>query len=56
MTEEDICMNCSQWYTSLSFRDTYGEGCGRCMETGDITFCSHRCVFCDHKVNDKEKN
>ena len=23
--------------------------CGKCMETGDVTFCSHKCPFCDHR-------
>ena len=46
---EDICMFCSQWYTSHSFREHWGEGCGKCMLSGDVTFCSHRCPFCDHK-------
>ena len=46
---EDICMFCSQWYTSHSFREHWGEGCGKCMLGGDVTFCSHKCPFCDHK-------
>jgi hypothetical protein len=47
--QEDICMFCSQWYTSYLFREYWGEGCGRCMLGGDVTFCSHKCPFCDHK-------
>jgi hypothetical protein len=51
MTEEqeDICMFCSQWYTSYLFREYWGEGCGKCILSGDVTFCSHKCPFCDHK-------
>jgi hypothetical protein len=48
--QEDICMFCSQWYTSPSFREHWGEGCGKCMLDGDVTFCSHRCPFCDHEA------
>ena len=52
---EDWCMYCSSWYNTRSFMETYGEGCGRCMETGDVTFCTHLCVFCDHKCDPKEE-
>ena len=53
---EDICMYCSFWYTSRRFMEDYGEGVGKCMETGDVTFCSHKCPFCDHRCDPKEKN
>lgn len=46
---EDWCMYCSSWYTGRTFMTKYGEGFGRCVETGEITFCTHKCIFCDHK-------
>ena len=52
--QEDICMFCSQWYTSRRFMEDYGEGTGRCLETHDITFCTHKCIFCDHQCDPKE--
>ena len=55
MDKEDICMYCSCWYTSRHFMESYGEGVGRCQETGEITFCSHLCIFCDHKCDPQEE-
>lgn len=55
MDKEDICMYCSSWYTSRRFMETYGEGVGKCLETGDITFYSHHCIFCDHRCDSKEE-
>ena len=53
MDKEDICMYCSSWYTSRRFMEYYGVG--KCMETGDITFCSHLCIFCDHRCDSQEE-
>lgn len=55
MDKEDVCMYCSSWYTSRRFMEDCGEGMGKCLETGDITFCSHLCIFCDHKCTPKEE-
>lgn len=52
---EDWCMYCSSWYSIRNFMEIYGEGCGRCVETGDVTFCTHKCIFCDHKNDPKEE-
>ena len=52
---EDVCMYCSFWYTSRRFMEDYGEGTGRCLETHDITFCTHKCPLCDHRCDPKEE-
>ena len=49
---EDICACCSRWRTNRAIANLYGEGYGICDDEEmleEITFCSHRCPFCDHK-------
>ena len=53
---EDWCMYCSSWYTGRILMTKYIEGIGRCVETGDITFCMHNCIFCDHKCDSNEED
>ena len=52
---EDWCMYCSSWYNSRNFMETYGEGCGKCMKTGAVTFCTRKCIYCDHRCDPKEE-
>ena len=50
--QEDICACCSRWRTNRAIASLYGEGYGVCDDEemiDEITFCSHKCPFCDHK-------
>ena len=37
------CSQCKYWDCSRLIMDKYGEGCGKCQGSGEITFCSHKC-------------
>lgn len=37
------CSQCKFWDSSQHIMNKYGEGCGRCIPGGQITFCSHKC-------------
>lgn len=39
------CYQCKYWDNSQWIMDKYGEGCGRCMQDGEIRFCSHKCIL-----------
>ena len=53
---ENICCNCVLWRTNRMIANLYGEGYGIC-DAGDtleeVTFCSHKCVFCVQEGEDE---
>ena len=48
------CFNCKHWETNDHIMRSEGEGCGRCKQTYEITFCDkHNCIM--HELADKSK-
>ena len=45
------CNDCIYWYHPQWLMDKYGEGCGKCMQDGQIRSCSHNCPFCTGDVD-----
>lgn len=51
----DECCNCKLWDDSQYIMNYYGDGYGRCGADGQITFCSHKCPFCDQKEEEYDR-
>lgn len=53
------CSQCKFWDCSQYIMNKYGEGCGKCIPGGQITFCSHKCtvgVIQDEEENEEDIN
>lgn len=41
-----VCGECIYWRDDQWIMNKYGEGCGICKQSGQVTFCSHPCPLC----------
>lgn len=41
-----MCSECINWRNDQWITNKYGEGCGICRPSGEVTFCSHPCPLC----------